>query len=197
MPTVPSPELTALCQTLRQAGDLRVFVETGSGRGDFSAVAGDIFDTVITMEADTALYEAAHERLSGHKGHLPLTGDTREMLPNLMPRLAAPGVFWLASHLGLEGDAETPLLAELSAVTGATLGHVVCIPGADILLSDRHRPAGWPTPAALLTLLGQGAARNVGLRDNVILAVPQANTRLWGALFPDGATGLDLSRAAQ
>ena len=190
MDNVSTPEMTALLTTLRDAGGVRVFVETGAGRGDLSFVAGEVFDTVITMEPDTALYEAAHERLSGRKGLLPLTGDTRELVPNLMPRLAAPAAFWLGSHLAVRDGGDTPLLAEIEAVAGAPMGHILCIPGADVILADRHRPAGWPTLADILAVLGRGAARNVGLRDAVLFAVPRDNAKLWGALFPDGVTGL-------
>ncbi|EFL50939.1 hypothetical protein DesfrDRAFT_2311 [Solidesulfovibrio fructosivorans JJ]] len=180
-----TPELTALLTTLRDAGGIRVLVETGTGRGDLSFAAGDIFDTVITFESDKALYDAAHERLSGRKGLLPLTGDTRELLPQLMDRLAGPAAFWLGSHLSMRQGGEIPLLAEIAAVTAAPMDHVICIPGADILMSDRHRPTGWPTPVEIIALLGQGAARKVELRDTSLIAVPDANTKLWGALFSE------------
>ena len=62
-PAPPKPLLAAL----RHKADIRVFVETGTAAGDTAELAGDVFDTVITLEADTALYEAAHER----HGHQP------------------------------------------------------------------------------------------------------------------------------
>ena len=55
MTTAPVP--VSLFTVLHDAG-LPVLVETATGAGDLAYAAGDIFDTVITMEADKALYEA-------------------------------------------------------------------------------------------------------------------------------------------
>lgn len=182
-----------LLQALRETAGLRVFVETGTAAGDTANMAGDVFDTVITLEADQATYEAAHERLSGRKGILPLYGDSRELLPNLLPRLAKPALFWLDAHFcGGEsfgrGD-ECPLLAEIAAIVASPLTHILLIDDARLFTAPPpppHVAAQWPTLADILRALGQGIPRDVAIRDDVLIVLPRAQAALWDALFPDG-----------
>lgn len=167
MPENAAASLTPFFTLLRDAGGFRVFVETATGSGDMATVAGDVFDTVITMEADRAVYETAHERLSGRKGILPLSGDPREMVPNLMPRLVAPAVFWLNA----QPDAGEALPPGLSAVLAVGLDHVVCLPG----------PAA--PGEALAAALAQGnKPREIVTRRAVTILVPRGKAGLAMAL---------------
>ncbi|WP_052360275.1 hypothetical protein [Solidesulfovibrio alcoholivorans] len=154
--------------TLLHGAGLPVLVETATGAGDLAHAAGDIFDTVITMEADKVLYEAAHERLSGRKGILPLHGDAADMVPNLLPRLARPGAFWLNAP-PRPGEA---LPRGLAAILADPRGHVVCLP---------HLAASDPDLAAALAT---GAAHDVVTFDGVCVLVPRDNTALRKALAP-------------
>lgn len=188
-PGAPKPWLAAL----KQAGNFRIFVETGTAAGDTAMAAGDIFDTVITMEAEPALAVVAHERLSGRKGILPLTGDSRELLPRLLPRLAGPAVFWLDAHYCGRGsygcDDECPLLDEIAAIVDAPQPHVILIDDARLLTSPPpppHDAAQWPALDAVLAALGADLERDVALVEDVIIAIPRASAALWDALFPDG-----------
>ena len=166
MTTAPVP--VSLFTVLHDAG-MPALVETATGAGDLAYAAGDIFDTVITMEADKALYETAHERLSGRKGILPLHGDAAEMVPNLLPRLAKPAVFWLNAP---PRPGET-LPRGLAAILADLRGHVVCLP---------HLAAADPDLAAALAT---GAAHDVVTFDGVCVLVPRDNTALRKALAPD------------
>jgi|GEM_PF-3351596 len=160
-----------LLEAIRDAAGIRVFVETGTANGDVAYMAGDIFDTVITMESDTAAYEAAHERLSGRKGILPLTGDSRELLPQLLPRLVKPAVFWLAAR---PVDGRSPLAAELAALAPEPMQHIVIVP----------ETAG-PVPAEIARALAAPFPRDVAVHDGLVLAIPRTMAPLWDALFPD------------
>ena len=182
----------ALLDALKKTGRYRIFVETGTAAGDTALAAGDRFDTVITLEADSVLAEAAHERLSGRKGILPVAGDSRELLPALLPRLAGPAVFWLDAHwcggasFG-RGD-ECPLLAEIAVIAASPLPHVILIDDARLFAAPPpppHDAAGWPPLDAVLTALGAGSDRDVVLRDDVLIAVPRASAPVWETLFPD------------
>ncbi len=159
MPDTPAATYLPLFKLLHAAG-LPLFVETATGVGDVAHAAGDAFDTVITMEADPALYEAAHARLSGRKGILPLRGDGLAMLGDLLPRLAAPAVFWLsvppAPGEGLPGG--------LAAILADPRGHVLCLPG-------RSAPDAALAPD-----------RDAVVRDGVLLLVPRDNAALRRAL---------------
>ena len=187
-PGAPRP----LLEALKKTGKFRIFVETGTAAGDTAMLAGDLFDTVITLEADPALAETAHERLSGRKGILPVAGDSRELLPRLIPRLAGPAVFWLDAHFCGEGSFgrgdECPLLAEIAAVAAAPQPHVVLIDDARLFASPPappHDAACWPDLGAVLAALGAGSDRDAALVDDVIIAIPRTTAALWDALFPD------------
>ena len=188
-PGAPKP----LLEALKKTGKFRILVETGTAAGDTALVAGDFFDTVITLEADPALAAAAHERLSGRKGILPLGGDSRELLPQLLPRLAGPAVFWLDAHFcGGEsygrGD-ECPLVPEIAAIVASPLPHVILIDDARLFASPPpppHDAAQWPALPAVLAALGAGVDRDVALVEDVLIALPRASATLWETLFPTG-----------
>ena len=188
-PGAPKP----LLEALKKTGKFRIFVETGTAAGESALMAGDLFDTVITMEADPALAEAAHERLSGRKGILPLAGDSRELLPPLLPRLAGPAIFWLDAHYCGEasfgrGD-ECPLLAEIAAIVASDKPHVILIDDARLLASPPpppHDASHWPILDAVLAALGAGTERDVVRHEDVLIAIPRASAWLWDALFPNG-----------
>lgn len=172
MPENAAASLTPLFTLLRDAGGFRVFVETATGSGDMAAVAGDVFDTVITMEADRALYEAAHERLSGRKGILPLSGDPQEMVPNLMPRLVKPAIFWLNAP----SDAVGALPLGLLAVLAAGLEHLICLPGEAA-----------PGEALAAALAQAGKPREIVTRRAVTILVPRGQAGLAMALAEPAA----------
>ena len=183
MGTVPSGAPQPLFAALKKTGRFRIFVETGTGSGDTALAAGDFFDTVITLEADAVLAEAAHERLSGRKGILPLAGDSRELLPQLLPRLAGPAVFWLPAGAG-----QAPaLLAEIAAVAAAPVAHAICIGNARQLVAPSSGDAAnGPALDAVLKALGAGTERDVVLTADTLLALPRASAILWDTLFPEG-----------
>lgn len=181
-----------LLDALKKTGRYRIFVETGTARGDTALAAGDRFDTVITLEADQDAAASAHERLSGRKGILPVAGDSRELLPKLMPRLAGPAVFWLDAHYCGPGsfgtDDECPLLAEIAAIAAADQPHLILIDDARLFAAappPPHDAAQWPQLTAVLAALGAGASRDVVLVDDVLIAVPHAEGVVWDNLFPD------------
>ena len=182
-----------LLDALKKTGRYRIFVETGTARGDTALAAGDRFDTVITLEADPDAAAGAHERLSGRKGILPVAGDSRELLPKLMPRLAGPAVFWLDAHFCGPGsfgaDDECPLLAEIAAIAAADKPHLILIDDARLFAAappPPHDAAQWPSLPAVLTALDAGAGRDVALVEDVLVAVPRADGVVWDTLFPGG-----------
>ena len=191
MSTTPTRAPRPLLEALKKTGKFKILVETGTAAGDSALAAGDLFDTVITLEADPALAEAAHERLSGRKGILPLTGDSREMLPQLMPRLAGPAVFWLDAHACGPGsygcEDSSPLLEEIAAIVDAPQPHVILIGEAGKLAGPTPQEAAqWPAQSAVLAALGADLERDVARVEDVLVAIPRSSAALWEALFPQG-----------
>jgi len=191
MSTAPARAPRPLLEALKKTGKFKILVETGTAAGDSALAAGDLFDTVITLEADPALAEAAHERLSGRKGILPLAGDSRELLPRLLPRLAGPAVFWLDAHACGPGsygcEDSSPLLEEIAAIVDAPQPHVILIGEAGKLAGPTpQETAHWPAQSAVLAALGADLERDVARVEDVLVAIPRSSAALWEALFPQG-----------
>jgi len=186
MQTSPQRPSASLLETLRDTAGLRVFVETASADGETALLAGGIFDTVLTMEADPARYATTHERLTGRMGILPLSGDDRTLLAPLMPRLVQPAVFWLnAAATGTGSD--NSLLVALRTIAAAPQGHVILLPDA---ARFGTAPAGQadtiPGIPDILAVLAGPVHRQALLVEGTLLAGPGDLDALWKGLFPNG-----------
>lgn len=134
---VPPPEeykRRVIRRVVRQSG-ARVFVETGTWRGDTVAKIAPYVGRAVTIELDQALFEAARERFADAPTIEVIHGDSGDVIGELLPGLESPAVFWLDGHYsgpgtGL-GSRETPIAAELGHVlAGADRRDVVLIDDA-------------------------------------------------------------------
>lgn len=74
-----------------------------------------------------------------------VAGDTRNTFPKVLERIAAPGLFWLDSHLVVEGGNsrdDSPLLEELAAIKAWRHGPASVLVIDDVRMMGR---AGWPS----------------------------------------------------
>lgn len=77
----------------------RVFVETGTLYGNSTSIAAPYFDHIYTIELDMALYTKASARFRHTPNVQCIYGDSKEVLPNLLPTLPKSGaVFYLDAH---------------------------------------------------------------------------------------------------
>jgi hypothetical protein len=99
----------------------RVFIETGSYRGDGIQLALDAgFEQVYSIELGIDLYINCTYRFAGiDKVHL-LNGDSAVTLPSLLNDIDEPVTFWLDGHYSggdtVLGSCNSPLLQELEAI---------------------------------------------------------------------------------
>lgn len=137
-----------LCWVTAKMRGLRVFVETGTFRGDMIAHMLDAkeLEALYSIEMGTELYSAAAERFRGSPRVMLLCGDSAAILPALLTRIDQPTLFWLDAHPGEPGTAgtygTTPLANELSAIRDWDKPCVVLID--DVRLFGEP---GWPTRA--------------------------------------------------
>jgi len=124
----------------------RVFVETGTFRGDCAAREAAWFRHVFTIELDPELAEAARKRFADEPNVEVIEGDSGEVLPFLIarPELQEPALFYLDGHWsggitarGRLDEDGCPLLREMEA-----LGHRSF---ADIIVIDDARLFGKKT----------------------------------------------------
>jgi hypothetical protein len=101
-------------------GDCRVFIETGTSKGEGVQVALDGgFQRIITIEANPNMFMAACERFSNEDKVLCAMGDGGQLLGQLLRDVHEPALFWLDSHWSTGEDplapgiSSCPLVAEL------------------------------------------------------------------------------------
>src|SRR5262245_20655003 len=79
----------------------RMWVESGTFRGDTTAQQVPWFSAIITIEIDPALAAAARERFKNEPSIAVLQGDSAEVLATLCdisPKLREPVLFYLNRH---------------------------------------------------------------------------------------------------
>jgi hypothetical protein len=121
-------------------------VETGTHLGEtvdfISSMKGY---SVTSIELDDSLYHNACKRFQGRKNIKLIHGDSGTELPKICRQLDEPAVFWLDGHFSgnntAKGIYETPIMAELNAITGTPDNHVVLVDDARCFTSQNDYPA--------------------------------------------------------
>lgn len=129
----------------KRFSDKRVFVETGTFRGDGILRALGDFQFVYSIELDKDLAEYARERFSGYPNVSVIHGDSAKVLKRL--RIDEPCVFYLDAHWsGWGEETPLPLLDELEAISERPYPDVVVID--DMRLMGKKEVSGddldWP-----------------------------------------------------
>jgi hypothetical protein len=170
---------TDLLREIKRCCGTRLFIETGTFRGDTAAWAASEFERVITIEFSRQLFDRAKRRLAPRDNVEVLFGDSRARLAELVPTLAQPAAFWLDAHwcsgetYGLAD--QCPLLDELAVINASPLGHAILVDDARFFLSPQPQPNRidqWPSLAEVIARLSRGADRYIVVVEDVIVAVP-------------------------
>jgi hypothetical protein len=104
----------------------RVFVETGTFRGDGVLRVLNDFEVIYSVESDPALFCLARLKTSGFQNVHLFQGDSGEFLENLF--LPEPALFYLDAHWsGFGMETPLPLLRELRAISKRPYPDVVVI----------------------------------------------------------------------
>jgi len=129
---------------------LKIFVETGTYRGDMVEAMKHLFHRIYSIELSDTLFAAAQRRFRRDSHIELLHGDSSQELGRIMERVDQPVLFWLDGHYSAgdtaRGEKDTPICDELAEIFRAPdLGHVIVIDDARCFGSD---PA-YPTLPAL------------------------------------------------
>jgi hypothetical protein len=143
----PKGKRELLRQTMVARG-LRVFIETGTYRGDTVEAMLDCpcADRVVSVELDEDLCRAAQSRFRNTRAEI-LWGNSGVILRSLLAPETRPALFWLDAHPGEPGTAgeygQCPLRDELKAA-------LFCMDPDSVILIDDARlfhEEGWPSLA--------------------------------------------------
>ena len=172
---------TQLILDLKQRLMLDDFIEAGTYRGDTAEWAAKHFARVTTVELSPQFHAAAVARFRSSPVVRPLQGDSSAVLGKLVAELDRPAIFWLDAHWsGSETagrDAECPVLAEIAALTAASIDHVILVDDARLFCAPPplpHRAEQWPDLLTTVTALSSSGRRHVILFEDVLVAVPAA-----------------------
>jgi hypothetical protein len=172
-PADHSVKQAAIRQLAEQYGT-RIFVETGTFRGDMVEAMKQRFDRLYSIELNEEFCHAAKSRFATTPHVEILFGDSGEKLKEIMPRLTGPSLFWLDGHFSggdtAKGLEETPVMAELNHILDAPdLGHVIIVDDARLFGVD---PA-YPTISAMTeAVLRRRPNLEVSVADDAIRFVP-------------------------
>ncbi|HOS97429.1 MAG TPA: hypothetical protein PLU54_07225 [Deltaproteobacteria bacterium] len=129
-----------------QRHGIRVFVETGTFRGEMLDAVGDLFDRMYSIELSTELYAKAREKFRGRRDIELIQGDSGEELGKILTALREPALFWLDSHYSggvtAKGVSETPIFTEIAHILDAQdLRHVLLIDDARLFGTNPDYPS--------------------------------------------------------
>lgn len=122
--------------------NLRVFVETGTNRGDTVDYLKDWFYEMHSIELHPDLYNYAMTRFQDHKYIHIIHGNSAEVLGSVLDKIDRPALFWIDAHVAGYGtaDAGDPIPQELQAIYEKS-------PDSLLVLDDR-----WPQDFEKLTV---------------------------------------------
>lgn len=137
----PPPDLfkQRLVKHIGREFNLRIFIETGTYKGDMTAAAASVFNKVYSIEIFQPFYEKALARFSGNPKVKIIKGDSAEVLKQLLKDIAEPALFWLDAHGGK--TAKQADGSETAAPVRPELEAILIHPQADkhiILVDDVH-----------------------------------------------------------
>jgi hypothetical protein len=155
MGTLRHPPVADFLLAYKAKYPLRTLVETGTYKGDSTSWAARHFENVFSIDirandrAD-AFAALCNEELPSHHQVRLFLGDSKDVLPTIVPITQRPAAYWLDAHnaINLFGDRpdDCPLMAELDVIFQHD-------DAACILIDDAHcytpplpyDPKVWPT----------------------------------------------------
>jgi hypothetical protein len=98
----------------------KILVETGTFRGDMVDAMKEKFEAIYSIELSPRLCALARRRFHRHPHIRILSGDSGNMLPEILSGISAPCLFWLDGHYSggdtAQGATETPVVGELRTI---------------------------------------------------------------------------------
>ncbi len=144
---VPPPHIVkqTVLRSYAERYHLKIFVETGTYRGDMVAAMKPLFHKIYSIELSDKLFDEARRRFKGDARIELIHGDSGQELGRIMERIDQPALFWLDGHYSAgdtaRAEKDTPICEELDQILRAPdPGHVIIIDDARCLGSDPAYP---------------------------------------------------------
>jgi FkbM family methyltransferase len=169
-----------LADTLRNAFELKHFVETGTRLGVTAKTMAPRFEHVYTVELEPNTYNRTRAELAPLKNIHCILGDSSQKLPEILREIDARCMLWLDAHWSGgdtgKGATECPVMEELATIYAHRPDHLVLIDDARLFLAPPpppHKPLDWPTYTTITDFLNRQTPRPfVRVVGDVIVAGP-------------------------
>jgi hypothetical protein len=110
-------------RTIARQYGCATLVETGTHVGETVEAARHWFRKVLSIELFRELYEANRNRFASAKNVRLYSGDSGELMPEMIREIEGRALFWLDGHYSgpgtAKGDKECPIAGELAAIRGS------------------------------------------------------------------------------
>jgi hypothetical protein len=118
----PSPDHIKRQVLLRLALPGATWVETGTFRGETTALLAGVARRVVSLEPEPTLHAAALRRFARTPNVEIVNATSEQAFGTLLPTLEGPLCFWLDGHFSggptFKGPSDTPVLHELAVIAG-------------------------------------------------------------------------------
>lgn len=122
----------------------KVMIESGTFMGDMIDAQLPNFDVIYSIELSEELYANAVEKYREIEKVQLFNGDSGEVLKEIVPALKQSALFWLDGHysggITAKGEKICPIYAELDAILGSDLPHLVLIDDARLFVGEDDYP---------------------------------------------------------
>jgi hypothetical protein len=106
-------------------------VETGTYYGDSTFAVRNSFRQIFSIEFDPKFYQMAEQRFRNYRNIKIIEGDSGKVLPELVPSIDEPVIFYLDGHncskATLQPDLNTPIIEELDTIFSKTKNRYVIL----------------------------------------------------------------------
>ncbi|MDA7921684.1 hypothetical protein N9Z18_01540 [Verrucomicrobiales bacterium] len=173
---VPPPHMVKQRAILKYAREFKceALVETGTYLGDMVAAMIEDFQTIHTIELDTALFHSARKRFKNRPNVLLYHGDSGVVINDVLSVIGeSPGrvVFWLDGHYsgGITATSKCPLVEEVRTILTRR-------PHDVILIDDVHCfgvAKDYPTVQSIEEMVvGLSPGAKLQVEDNILRIFP-------------------------
>lgn len=154
---------------------ISTFIETGTYLGDMVFAVRKRASKIISIEISEDLASKARARFSKYPEIRIIHGDSSKELPNVLPSIEGPCLFWLDAHYSggiTEGDpARSPISEEIEAIMRhASSNHVILLDDARLFRGDN----GYPSLDDIKKMVnGCGKAYRMSIDHDIIRLTPE------------------------
>lgn len=133
---IPPPQVVKLfkIRELQKKYDCKLFIETGTYKGDMIYALKNDFEQLITVELSEQYHQKAVEKFRNDKHINLLFGDSGILMPKIIKDIKVKTLFWLDGHFSsgntAQGELDCPIFGELDAIFSSPFKHALLIDDA-------------------------------------------------------------------